>query len=193
MDDMPSTAAITRTFRGGEDSELAKPGVVQPPVQIRPRQRALKLAEIAKPLTPQMNESMARSALQRVLKAERAAMLGGVAANRQKILASLATLFSGDFKDRKFPYFYFDANGELYISQSETPVVVEYIMADPRLRIELAFSWIYEEYSMVMGFCHQSSAVKDEFRHSAIDSYTSVFCTLVNELKKQSDLKEREM
>jgi hypothetical protein len=48
-----------------------------------------------------MNESMARSALQRVLKAERTAMLGGVAANRQKIIASLATLFSGDFKDRK--------------------------------------------------------------------------------------------
>lgn len=172
MDDMPGAAVITPGSRGGEDPESAKPGVasIQPPVQIRARQRALKLAEIAKPLTPQMNESMAHSALQRVLKAERTAMLGGVAANRQKILASLATLFSGDFKD----------------------LVLEYIMADPRLRIELAFSWLYEEYSMVMGFCRQSSIVKDEFRHAAVDSYTSVFCSLVNGLKKQSDLKERE-
>lgn len=46
---------------------------------------------------------------------------------------------------------------------------------------------------MVMGFCHQSTIVKDEYRQSAIDSYSSVFCSLVNELKKQIDLKEREM
>ena len=66
-------------------------------------------------------------------------------------------------------------------------------MADPRSRIELAFSWLYEEYSMVMGFCHQPSSVKDEHRHAAIDSYASVFCSLVNQLRKQSDLKEREL
>ncbi|XP_046643772.1 symplekin-like [Daphnia pulicaria] len=169
MDD--GVAAVSPRFRDGDDP--AKPGIaqIQPQVQIRARQRALKLAEIVKPLTPQMNESMARSALQRVLKAERTAMLGGVAANRQKILASLATLFSGDFKD----------------------LVVEYIMSDPRSRIELAFSWLYEEYSMIMGFCHQSTIVKDEYRQSAFDSYSSVFCSLVNELKKQTDLKEREM
>ena len=103
MDYMPGEAAISPRFRDGDDPEPAKPGMaqIQPQAQSRARQRALKLAEIAKPLTPQMNESMARSALQRVLKAERTAMLGGVAANRQKIIASLATLFSGDFKDRK--------------------------------------------------------------------------------------------
>lgn len=102
MDDNGGPVTTTR-YRDGEDPEPPKPGVapIQPPVQIRARQRALKLAEISKPLTPQMNETMARSALQRVLKAERIAILGGVAANRQKILASLATLFSGDFKDRK--------------------------------------------------------------------------------------------
>lgn len=194
MDDIPGAAVITPGFRGGEDPESAKPGVasIQPAVQIRARQRALKLAEIAKPLTPQMNESMARSALQRVLKAERTAMLGGVAANRQKILASLATLFSGDFKDRKLLISNLMQDENLLVLGSENSVVLEYIMADPRLRIELAFSWLYEEYSMVMGFCRQSSIVKDEFRHAAVDSYTSVFCSLVNGLKKQSDLKERE-
>lgn len=82
-------------------AESTKTGIVpQVPVPIRTRQRALKLAEITKPLTPEMNDVMARSALQRVLKAERTAMLGGVAATRQKILASLATLFSGEFKNR---------------------------------------------------------------------------------------------
>ena len=105
MRDIVGTVPGTQ-FRDGDASEPAKPGVmpVQPPLQIRPRQKALKLSEITKPMTPQMNETMARSALQRVLKAERTAMLGGVAANRQKILASLATLFSNGFKDRKFNF-----------------------------------------------------------------------------------------
>lgn len=65
-------------------------------------------------------------------------------------------------------------------------------MADPRSRIELAFSWLYEEYSVVMGFCHQPSSIKQENPQAAIQSYTNVFCTLVNHLKAQTDLKERE-
>ena len=56
----------------------------------------MKLSEMAKPLTPQMNQTMAVAALQRVLKAERTAMLGGVATVRQKIIASLASMFSED-------------------------------------------------------------------------------------------------
>jgi len=63
------------------------------------RPRPMKLTEMVKPLTPQMNQSMAVAALQRVLKAERTAMLGGVATVRQKIIASLATLFSEDLMD----------------------------------------------------------------------------------------------
>lgn len=103
MGETSETASSISRFRDMDDLEPAKLGVlpIQPPVQIRSRPRALKLTEITKPLAPQMNETMARSALQRVLKAERSAMLGGVAAIRQKVLASLATLFSDDFKDRK--------------------------------------------------------------------------------------------
>lgn len=70
--------------------------------------------------------------------------------------------------------------------------MVEYIMADPRARIELAFSWLYEEYSVVMGFGHQPSPVKEENPQSAAESYSNVFCSLVNHLKQQNDLKERE-
>lgn len=51
---------------------------------------------------------MSRSALQRVLRAERSAMLGGVATIRQKIISSLASLFSDDYKDRKCDLIHFN-------------------------------------------------------------------------------------
>lgn len=77
-----------------------------PPVQpvalpVRPKQRPMKLAEMTKPLSPQANLKLAKAALGRLLKAERTAMLGGMAATRQKILASLVTLFPDDFRNRK--------------------------------------------------------------------------------------------
>jgi len=64
-------------------------------------------------------------------------------------------------------------------------------MADPRNRIELAFAWLYEEYSMIMGFCHQPT-IKDEFKSTANENYSRIFCSLVDQLNKQTDLKERE-
>lgn len=88
-------------FSDFEDIEQAKPSV---PLQLpssRVKQRQLKLTEITKPLSPQINESIAQSAFQRILKAERTAMLAGVLTVRQKILSSLATLYSEDLKDSK--------------------------------------------------------------------------------------------
>lgn len=71
--------------------------------------------------------------------------------------------------------------------------MVDYIMVDPRSRIELAFSWLYEEYSAVMGFRHNPSSIKEEFHQAATDNYSKVFCSLVEQLRKQADLKDREL
>ena len=183
----------TSRFHDGDDFESSKTGSFpSAPASTQGRRpRALKLTEITKQLTPQANESLARSALQRVLKAERTAMLGGVAAIRQKIIASLAALFSEDFKDRKCLFAYIWLASKC-IFRMKSLVVVEYIMADPRSRIELAFSWLYEEYSMVMGFSQQPSSIKEEFQQRTLENYTSVFCSLVDQLNRQVDLKERE-
>lgn len=65
-------------------------------------------------------------------------------------------------------------------------------MTDPRARIELAFSWLYEEYSMIMGFSCQSSSVSDEQKQMSTESYNTAFCLLANSLRNQIELKERE-
>jgi len=88
-------------FRDFDDMDT-KPDVASIPVPpTRPRVRALTLAEITKPLSSATNETLAKSALQRVLKSELTAMHAGVANTRQKIISYLAALFSDDFKDSK--------------------------------------------------------------------------------------------
>ena len=65
-------------------------------------------------------------------------------------------------------------------------------MTDARSRIDLALSWLYEEYSL-KGFSILPSIVREENSEEAHDSYSSVFCSLVDRLKKQSELKERDL
>lgn len=86
-----------------QDENDPRPGAptTQPTVPTRPRQRAMKLSEMTKPLSPQANVNLAKAAFNRLLKSERTAMLGGMATTRQKILASLVTLFADDFRERK--------------------------------------------------------------------------------------------
>lgn len=157
-------------FRDFDDMDTKADVASIPVPPSRPRMRALTLAEITKPLSSSMNETLAKSALQRVLKSELTAMHAGVANTRQKIISYLATLFSEDFKD----------------------TVVDFIMTDARSRIDLALSWLYEEYSL-KGFSILPSIVKEENSEEAHDSYSSVFCSLVDRLKKQSELKERDL
>lgn len=164
MDTSPSPR-----FRDFEDMDL-KPDVASIPVpQTRPRMRALTLAEITKPLSSTMSETLSKSALQRVLKSELTAMHAGVANTRQKIISSLPALFSEDCQD----------------------TVVDFIMVDSRSRIDLALSWLYEEYSLKR-FSVSRSTIKEENSQEENDSCSSVFCSLVDRLKNLSELKEKD-
>ena len=80
-----------------------------------------------------------------------------------------------------------------YVLKILIAAIVDFIMVDTRSRIELAFSWLYEEYVSFMGFCLPSSSIKEENRQAAVNSYSAVFCSLVERLKKQPELKERDL
>lgn len=92
-------SSVKREPDENEPKAVAVPA--QPSLPVRARQRPMKLSEMTKPLSSKENANLAKAALGRLLKAERTAMLGGVAALRQKILASLVTLFAEDFRERK--------------------------------------------------------------------------------------------
>ena len=70
--------------------------------------------------------------------------------------------------------------------------VVDFIMVDSRSRIDLALSWLYEEYSLKR-FSVSRSTIKEENSQEENDSCSSVFCSLVDRLKNLSELKEKDL
>jgi hypothetical protein len=81
--------------------------------------KTLKLAEITKRLSSDETTRQMTKAVERVLKAERVAFVGGVSEERAKIITTLAARFPANLKT----------------------IVLEFLFEDLNKRIELAFSW----------------------------------------------------
>ncbi|KAI8129473.1 Symplekin [Lucilia cuprina] len=109
--------------------------------RMKQKAKALKLQEITKPFPRPLKEKFLMDAVKRILHAERQCIVGGVSAKRRKILTVMAATFPDNVR-----YFIF-----------------EFIMMDIKQRIDLAFSWLYEEYCLLQGFTRHSY-VKSENR-----------------------------
>lgn len=109
--------------------------------RMRQKAKALKLQEITKPFSWPMKEKFLLDAVKRILQSERQCIAGGVSAKRRKLLTVMAATFPDNVR-----YYIFD-----------------FIMLDIKQRIDLAFSWLYEEYCLLQGFTRHSY-VKSENR-----------------------------
>jgi symplekin len=127
--------------------------------------KSLKLAEITKRLSPEESSRQMTKAVERILKAERVALLGGVSEARVKIITTLAARFPTSLKSS----------------------VLNFLFEDLNKRIELAFSWLYEEYC----FCH--SFHKAQWNRRTDDSeYNSIFCQLIHGVIDKTEGKDRQ-
>jgi symplekin len=127
--------------------------------------KTLKLTEITKRLSPEESSRQMTKAVERILKAERVALLGGVSEVRVKIITTLAARFPTSLKSS----------------------VLNFLFEDLNKRIELAFSWLYEEYC----FCH--SFHKAQWNRRTDDSeYNSIFCQLIHGVIEKTDGKDRQ-
>uniref|UniRef100_A0A1I8PAP9 Symplekin n=1 Tax=Stomoxys calcitrans TaxID=35570 RepID=A0A1I8PAP9_STOCA len=109
--------------------------------RMKQKAKALKLQEVTKPFSRATKEKFLMDSVKRVLSAERQCIAGGVSAKRRKLLTIMAATFPDNVR-----YFIFD-----------------FIMLDIKQRIDLAFSWLYEEYCLLQGFTRHSY-VKSENR-----------------------------
>ncbi|XP_033207446.1 symplekin [Belonocnema kinseyi] len=123
----------------------------------RSRLKALKLAEVTKPLSREVKQKMLLMAVQRILNAEKVAVLGGVSAVRSKILTTLAATFNPNIKKE----------------------VLNYITDDVRSRLDLALGWLYEEYALLQGFQRRTTLCSKP-HEAPHQSYNYLFCTLVS-------------
>ncbi|KAK3928171.1 Symplekin [Frankliniella fusca] len=132
---------------------------------LKQKARALKLAEITRPLSQEMKTKMCLSAVKRILNAEKTAVFGGVNAIRNKIIVTLASTYNSDVR------------GD----------ILQFVVDDlqNRLDLELAISWLYEEYSQMQSFTRKPVFAEDD--GSAVKRYVKLFCTLAVHLAEKPE------
>lgn len=130
--------------------------------RMKQKAKALKLQEITKPITKAKKESFLLQAILRILKAEKQSVSGGVAGQRQKILTVIAATFTNSVRD----------------------TIVNFILEDVRTRLDLAFCWLYEEYSLLLGFTRHSY-IKSENKPDF--AYNKLLMELISGVKQSTD------
>lgn len=102
--------------------------------RMKQKAKSLKLQEVTKPISRIAKEKFLLESVNRILRSERSSIVGGVATKRRKIVTILAATFTSSVRDN----------------------IIKFIMADIKNRLDLAFSWLYEEYSLLQGFTRHS-------------------------------------
>merc|ERR1719312_1485682 len=109
---------------------------------------------------------MILDAIQRILKCEKAAIVGGIQEIRTKIITSLAASFSQDIRD----------------------ILLDFIFADLQKRIDLAFGWLFEEYCFYQGFNRNTNILNR--RPGDVTAYSDILCALINGLNERAEVSQ---
>merc|ERR1719474_1615127 len=151
----------------GEEGEERKEKVKLMPAGLTGKKRnarTLKLTEVTKPISESGKKAMILSAVQRILKAEKAAVAGGIPDVRSKIITTLAATFSMDVRG----------------------TLLDFIFADLVSRADLAFSWLFEEYCFYQNFRNVSGLLN---RKPGDDSsYNDILCSLIKGVSEKSEV-----
>ncbi|XP_030376114.1 symplekin [Scaptodrosophila lebanonensis] len=134
--------------------------------RMKERAKALKLQEITKPLSRNVKEQFLLGAVKRILNSERQCIMGGVAAKRRKLVTVIAATFPDNVRYG----------------------ILKFILEDIKQRIDLAFSWLFEEYSLLQGFTRHTY-VKTENRPD--HAYNELLSQLINGIGQRCEYKDK--
>lgn len=135
--------------------------------KLKQRVKTLKFEEITKPLHKELKTKFLLDSVRRILKAERPAIMGGVAFKRKKIIVVLASTFMPSVRQ----------------------IIMDYLFEDIARRFDLAFMWLFEEYSMLQGFTRHSY-VKTEHKHDY--AYNLLLTDLLKFILEKENFREKE-
>ncbi|KAK7863952.1 hypothetical protein R5R35_012453 [Gryllus longicercus] len=170
-----SKASIVSAISGiiEKDKEAVKAGSLMPGMTstklTKQRIKTLKLSEITKPLEPEARGEMLAATVRRILRSEKPALLGGVAAVRNKIITTIAATYD-DLVRREVLYF---------------------LLEDVRGRLELALAWLYEEYAFLQGFNRMPTFLRPD-PDGPEKSYNDLLCALARHLIDKADARDRD-
>ncbi|XP_022217855.2 symplekin [Drosophila obscura] len=134
--------------------------------RMKERAKTLKLQEITKPLSRNAKEKFLLDAVKRILNSERQCVKGGVSSKRRKLVTVIAATFPDNVRYG----------------------IMEFILEDVRQRIDLAFSWLFEEYSLLQGFTRHTY-VKRENRPD--HAYNELLNQLIFGINERCEHKEK--
>lgn len=127
--------------------------------------KQFQLSYATKPLKEEEMEIMAVLSLERIFKAEKAALTGQVEQHRTKLLASLASLFGQSLKTK----------------------LLEFIFNDLRARQDLIFAWLYQEYANCQGYSSVSPGKRSLAQDAASGTYSDCLTNILAQLNIMDD------
>lgn len=130
------------------------------PVKIK----TLKLSEVTKPLSTKLREQLLIDAVHRVLKAEKYSFRSGQSHVPHKIITTLASTFSASVRE----------------------AILQFLLGDMRSHMDLALAWLYEEYSIMQGFCRTPALLRKEEKPD--QNYNTLLCALINSLQNGTEI-----
>ncbi|XP_068153259.1 symplekin [Drosophila tropicalis] len=134
--------------------------------RMKERAKTLKLQEITKPLARNVKEKFLLDAVTRILNSERKCIKGGVSSKRRKLVTVIAATFPDNVRYG----------------------IMEFILDDIKQRIDLAFSWLFEEYSLLQGFTRHTY-VKTENRPD--HAYNELLTKLIFGIGQRCEFKDK--
>ncbi|XP_077293057.1 symplekin scaffold protein [Arctopsyche grandis] len=153
------------------DKDKGDKGLICPPTptipKLKQRVKTIKLHEVTKPLSREVREKLINGAVERVLRAERPAQEGGATASRMKMLATFAVSFGDQVRE----------------------TILSFILDDIASRIDLALSWLYEEYCFIQGFNRKivGTTNASKIDEKSFQNYNNVLCALITDIAELTD------
>ncbi|XP_071961941.1 symplekin-like isoform X2 [Antedon mediterranea] len=126
------------------------------------RIKQFKLADVTKPISTSLDDKMMTMALQRIIDSGKN-LKGPALQARNKMIVLLTTQFGGPLIN----------------------VLQEYVLSDLRANIDLAFSWLYQEYAKYRGYM---LILGDE--SSSLERYDALLCRILASLLVRDDQRD---
>ncbi|KAL0829046.1 hypothetical protein ABMA28_003914 [Loxostege sticticalis] len=133
--------------------------------KLKQKVKLLKLQEITRPIPKEIKERLMIQAVNRILHAEKEAAIGGAAQIRAKFITIFASSYTPEIRE----------------------LVLNYILDDPTNRIELAMSWLYEEYAFMQGFNRHPVTLQPKVHEKHDQNYNQLLCALITQISERGD------
>ncbi|XP_013162080.1 PREDICTED: symplekin isoform X2 [Papilio xuthus] len=155
-------------IKAEERKTKEKEKLVAPPTpsipKLKQKVKLLKLQELTRPIPKDIKEKLMLQAVERILRAEQDCIIGGAEQIRTKFITIFASSYTSDIRE----------------------LVLHYILEDPVNRIDLALSWLYEEYSIMQGFNRHPLTLKN-INEKHDQNYNQLLCSLITQICERGD------